>query len=348
MKIILFGAGGTVRGAVKMMIRPEYEVVSIVDNAAAKWGTELLGVRVRDAESAMHKYPDAYWVASVMTHEPAVEIREQLKKMGVKTMPLWQVIDACHGLPPASADGIMRQLVADDESFLELLDQEEFRANPDYDRQRHPSDIKDIYFPGFIKHRDDEHFIDLGACDGDTVAEFRKRWSSYSRITALEPDPSNYRKLANSCLDDLRHHTFQVAVGDLNTKLSFSATGDYSSHIAEREYVTPETFTIVDCVRLDDFSFDVPPTYIKMDIEGAELQALWGARRILKEHMPVLAVCAYHTQRSPLGDTTFDSRHSARLPAVFPALRRGRLGNSLVCRATGAREMIHCVRPEAE
>jgi hypothetical protein len=31
-----------------------------------------------------------------------------------------------------------------------------------------------------------------------------------------------------------------------------------------------------------------------MDIEGAELQALRGAARLIRDHQPVLAVCAYH------------------------------------------------------
>jgi len=50
----------------------------------------------------------------------------------------------------------------------------------------------------------------------------------------------------------------------------------------------------VTCTKLDNVLME-PPTYIKMDIEGAELEALWGARKLLKEHKPVLAICAYHT-----------------------------------------------------
>ena len=52
------------------------------------------------------------------------------------------------------------------------------------------------------------------------------------------------------------------------------------------------------------------PTFIKMDIEGSEPAALWGARRILKEHKPVLAICAYH-----------EAEHLWTLPLLIHALQ---------------------------
>jgi hypothetical protein len=39
-----------------------------------------------------------------------------------------------------------------------------------------------------------------------------------------------------------------------------------------------------------------PPTFVKMDIEGAEPAALRGAAATIREHRPALAVCVYHEQ----------------------------------------------------
>ena len=54
--------------------------------------------------------------------------------------------------------------------------------------------------------------------------------------------------------------------------------------------------TEVECVTLDAALAEVTPTHIKMDIEGAELDALEGAREVIARHAPVLAVCSYHRQ----------------------------------------------------
>lgn len=48
--------------------------------------------------------------------------------------------------------------------------------------------------------------------------------------------------------------------------------------------------------RLDDCLKDMIPTYIKMDVEGAENDALKGGAQVIKKHHPKLAICVYHTQ----------------------------------------------------
>jgi hypothetical protein len=46
---------------------------------------------------------------------------------------------------------------------------------------------------------------------------------------------------------------------------------------------------------LDDALPNFAPTLIKMDIEGAEMDALQGARQFIRIHRPALALSAYHT-----------------------------------------------------
>jgi hypothetical protein len=53
---------------------------------------------------------------------------------------------------------------------------------------------------------------------------------------------------------------------------------------------------VVECIPIDDLAPAADPTFIKMDIEGAELDALAGARRSIQTHRPILSISVYHKQ----------------------------------------------------
>jgi hypothetical protein len=69
----------------------------------------------------------------------------------------------------------------------------------------------------------------------------------------------------------------------------FEASGTEASAVGSGEYE-------VECVSLDDILAEKKPSFIKMDIEGSELDALAGAENTIKKNLPVLAVCSYHKQ----------------------------------------------------
>ena len=50
----------------------------------------------------------------------------------------------------------------------------------------------------------------------------------------------------------------------------------------------------INVVPLDEVLVGEPVTFIKMDIEGSELRALKGARKLITKNHPKLAICVYH------------------------------------------------------
>lgn len=290
---ILFGAGAAGRYALKFLREQGQEILCFADNH--KGGDILEGVVVLGPELAAKNNPDATWIACAISRPAALEIRAQIKQMGVKTRPLWECIPVFHGLPPQEARDSISHICGDVDSMLVFNDQCIFRKNTDYDAQDTPTPCSEIYFPDFITHLDGEVFFDCGACDGDTVELFLGKWEKYKYIVAFEPDRENYKNLADKAKNNWSMQSVPYAVGDKNDRVGFISNGDYSSHIGEAEDVNS-----VVCVKLDDYvdanSLRIPPpTYIKMDIESYEPEALWGARKTIKEYSPVLAICAYHT-----------------------------------------------------
>jgi len=114
---------------------------------------------------------------------------------------------------------------------------------------------------------------------------------NFRRYIALEPEPINLAKLEARVAGDpkLRDRVavYPYAVGSRREELRFSSAGDGSGVSADGELV-------VQAVTLDELMADETPTFIKMDIEGFELDALAGARECIRRCRPKLAICVYH------------------------------------------------------
>lgn len=136
--------------------------------------------------------------------------------------------------------------------------------------------------------RGDEILCDVGAYKGTTVQRFlaATRWS-YRAIHSFEPDAQNFAAMRQGLFADLPDfHPRHAAVSDTHSVLRFAQTGTMGSRVDEGGGVE------VEAVRLDDELDAV--TFIKMDVEGHETRVIEGARRLIGQDRPRLAVTGYH------------------------------------------------------
>lgn len=313
-RLVLFGAGGLGRKTLAGLRRVGIEPLAFADNDASRWGGDVDGVPVISPRDAAASYGrDAAFVVTIWRGEGSdvmSERRQQLLDLGCQTVvpfaPLfWKYAGefASHyafDLPHkafAQAEEIRRaySIWADDASRREFVAQVRWRTLGDFDALPRPVD-HEIYFPDdLVTVRTDEVFVDCGAFDGDTIRSLLRRGAfSEGRIVAFEPDAANFRSLeryVSTLPDPVRERVsiHRAAVGARECKVHFDAMGTEASHVGS-------SGELVDCVSLDETLGDSAPTYVKMDIEGSELDALKGAARIIGESRPVLAICVYHKQ----------------------------------------------------
>lgn len=136
-----------------------------------------------------------------------------------------------------------------------------------------------------------EVLVDGGAYDGDSIADFCKRVNAcYDKIYALEPDKSNAEKLKNR-IEKNNWSNIEVIEKGLSKNpgvLQFDAKGNMMSTISESGTTALEVDSI------DNILDGKKATIIKMDIEGSEMNALYGAENTIKRWKPMLFISAYH------------------------------------------------------
>ena len=151
-----------------------------------------------------------------------------------------------------------------------------------------------IYFDeAFLQHNEQEVFVDAGAFDGKTILDFNK-WCNgkYAKVYAFEPQAEALEKCKNNCAGMEKIVYIPKGLWNSEQTVHFVCEGT-ESHIAENR---DDSSFSVDVASLDInvLQGGTIPTFIKMDIEGAELKALEGAAECISKYSPQLAISVYH------------------------------------------------------
>jgi FkbM family methyltransferase len=160
---------------------------------------------------------------------------------------------------------------------------------------------KKQYFVSELGLGKDEVFVDCGAFTGDTIDAFVKHCGGYKAIIAFEPDLNNIQKLKKKYGDNPKITLIDAGVYDRDGEISFDMHKSGVSKIANGSCADAEEGgSGVERLSIQVRSIDSlsPPekiTFIKMDVEGAELSALRGAEKTIRRDKPKLAICIYHS-----------------------------------------------------
>lgn len=151
-------------------------------------------------------------------------------------------------------------------------------------------DIKNSYFDSdIIKFNDHEVFVDGGCFNFGTCQILLEKCKTIKSIYAFEPDSNQWLSVQDGIDRSGFNHTYFIKKGlwSKTKELRFTQTFGGGSNVSENGTL------VVPVTSIDD-AIQESVTFIKMDIEGAELEALKGAARHIREEKPKLAICVYH------------------------------------------------------
>jgi len=152
----------------------------------------------------------------------------------------------------------------------------------------------------FFKYGENEILVDCGAYIGDSIEAFSKTVPNFSKIIALEPDSNNFKQLQEKYKEAKNIFLINAGAWEKNDCLNFSME-EYGpvSRLYKDDKKNNKKIILVNVLALDTIE-EIKKSkisFIKMDIEGAELEALKGAKETIEKNKPRLAISIYHYNR---------------------------------------------------
>lgn len=157
----------------------------------------------------------------------------------------------------------------------------------------------DQYFPkSIIKLDKNEVIVEVGSNDGKTLMDILERTGgTYKKIYCFEPDRECIVSLEKIAAENTGNiQLIKKGAGSREHRLYFKSDSKFgASHVSDAD----DYDYLIDVTTMDREINDAV-SYIKMDIEGMEMDCLLGARNIIARYTPKIAVCVYHNKEDIL------------------------------------------------
>jgi FkbM family methyltransferase len=127
-------------------------------------------------------------------------------------------------------------------------------------------------------------FVDGGAYVGDTIPSIIKYFPKYKKIYAIEPNTLHIN-IAKRDFKNTKNIEF-INCGLGKEEINIQDNNELQNN-CNHNYQALKINTIDNLIN-EKFDF------LKLDIEGAEVDTIIGASNSIKKHHPILAICIYH------------------------------------------------------
>lgn len=160
--------------------------------------------------------------------------------------------------------------------------------------QKVKSIFPDYWEPDLFPNNQNDVLVAVGAYTGDSIAQYVQMYGTgYKRIYAYEVSPESCEAMQAN-VKKLGLHNVVICnkgAGSQRGELFLSRSASDAS--ANQLSADGSAGQRIEVVPLDE-DLPEPITFLKMDIEGAEWDALLGCEKIISQQHPKLAVCVYH------------------------------------------------------
>ena len=136
-----------------------------------------------------------------------------------------------------------------------------------------------------------------GGYTGDTTQQFidtvKRAGKAIKRIVIFEPNEENCDLIRKFFGKKKNVTIIQKGLSDEEKTITFTGEGSTFSVCENSE--DEGNVVSIPVINIDAVPECQDATWIKMDIEGSELEALRGARQVIQRNLPKLTICIYHS-----------------------------------------------------